>query len=106
MKVSGEIGYAKSIETTPGVYDDQITRKPFSGDLIQDTRKWESDQKVNDNLVLGNRVSILASSFARANLDFMKFVKIGESYWEISNIQIQYPRLFLTLGSVYNGNKS
>lgn len=105
-KFSGDIGYAISTETSPGVHTNVITRKKYLGDILKNSRKWSSEPQVNDSILIQNRISIISDSFALANWSFMKFVEYGGACWEISNVDIQHPRLILTLGSVYNGPKN
>ena len=101
-RFSGVVGYAISTETSPGVFTDAITEKTYYGDILRNSRRWSTEQQANDNLLITNRISIVGDDFAHANWSFMKFVRYGGVSWEISNVDIERPRLILTLGSVYN----
>lgn len=105
-KFHGKIGYADSVETAPGVWTDQITEREYYGDVIRESKQWTSTDKVNDSLVLNNRVSIVADDFANANFSAMRYVIVNGVYWKISSVEIQRPRLILSLGGVYHGNKA
>lgn len=105
-KFYGEIGYAVRTETKPGVWKDTITPKNYSGDVIKDTRRWQPGENLNDNLTINNQISIVADAFANENFPKMVYIKWLGSYWKISNIDVQRPRLILTLGGVYNGQKA
>lgn len=37
----GMIGYAETVETTPGNWDEQLTERPYYGDVIRNTRKLQ-----------------------------------------------------------------
>lgn len=102
-KFYGEIGYMKTEETKPGVWKKVITEKKYSGDLNRYTRKWTNGQKVNGDITITSEVSIIADPFLIDNLHTIRYVKVYGQPWEIDTIDIQHPRLVLTLGGVYNG---
>lgn len=101
-KFYGEIGFGTSIETSPGVYEDQITTRNYYGDLIKNTRRLESSGSVNDDVNISNQISIVADPYANENFYTMRYVKFMGAKWKISDVEVQYPRLILTIGGVYN----
>jgi hypothetical protein len=102
----GNIGYSTDIvETAPGVFTDVITEREYYGDVIKQTKQWISGSQVNDNLNINNRISIIADDYAFTNFSAAKYVIWAGVYWKISNIDIERPRLILSLGGVYNGTK-
>ena len=101
-KFYGEIGFGTSIETSPGVCEDQITTRNYYGDLIKNTRRLESSGSVNDDVNISNQISIVADPYANENFYTMRYVKFMGSKWKISDVEVQYPRLILTIGGVYN----
>lgn len=101
-KFYGEIGFGTSIETSPGVYEDQVTTRNYYGDLIKNTRRLESSGSVNDDVNISNQISIVADPYANENFYSMRYVKFMGSKWKISDVEVQYPRLILTIGGVYN----
>ena len=99
----GKVGYIKQVEKSPGVFKPEITERNYYGDIIRNSRGWSNPSEgTNDNLTLNNQISILADSFASANSEFMRYVEIMGAKWKITNIEIQYPRLLLTIGGLYN----
>lgn len=103
-KYYGVIGYAESVETSPGVWTDQITERTYSGDLVRDSSRWAtSSNSTNDDLTINNRISIIADPFAYQNFHSMKYVEYMGTKWKITNVDPQYPRLILSVGGVYNG---
>ena len=100
----GKIGYGKQTETSPGVYEDVIIEREYSGDVIQNSSRWStSTESTNDDLLVNNRISILADPFARDNFHTMRYVEFMGTKWKVSNVEVLYPRLILTMGGVYNG---
>ena len=101
-KFYGAIGYAVTGDTTPGVWKEQITERMYFGELVRNTRKLQSADQLNDNINVANEISILADPFARENFHLMKYVEFMGAKWKITSVEVQYPRLILTIGGVYN----
>lgn len=105
-KFYGPVGYAETVETAPGAKTERITERMYSGDLIRNTRRLESADKLNDDINIANEVSIVADPFARNNFHKMRYVGFMGALWKITSVEVQYPRLILTIGGVYNGKKT
>ena len=99
----GKIGFAETSETKPGVWEESVVSRDYFGDLTRMTRRLESSQNLNDNLNMSNELSILADPYAYNNFCNMRYAEINGSRWKITNVEVQYPRLILSLGGVYNG---
>lgn len=102
-KFYGAIGYAETLETSPGVWTEQITERNYYGDLIRNTRKLKSADKLNDDINISNEISIVADYFANQNFHSMRYVCFMGAKWKITNIDVQFPRLLLSIGGIYNG---
>lgn len=102
-KFYGNIGYAETVQTTPGVWEEKITERPYFGDLIRNTRALQSSDQLNDDINISNEISIVADPFANQNFHLMRYVEFMGAKWKITNVEVKYPRLILTVGGVYNG---
>lgn len=102
-KWCGIIGYAEQVETTPGVWSEQITERKYYGDVIRNNRRLQSAGKLNDDINVGNEISIIADPFANNNFHSMRYVEFMGTKWKVATVDVQYPRLILSLGGVYNG---
>ena len=103
-KVYGAIGYGVPVEIKPGSWTTQITEHNHSGDVIKNTSRWSSSSdSTNDDLNINNQISIVANEFAYQNFHSMKYVEFMGTKWKITNVDVQPPRLILTLGGIYNG---
>lgn len=101
-KFYGTIGYMVQKETTPGVWTEDITEKTYSGDIIKNTRRYQSGENLNDNLEVNNQISILSDPFADQNFHSMRYVVWMGAKWKVTNVEVIRPRLLLTIGGVYN----
>lgn len=102
-KFFGKVGYADDKETSPGVWTKEIVEIEYYGDLIRNTRKLQSADKVNDNIDIANDISIIADPYAHDHFHLMQYVELFGTKWKITNVEVQYPRLILTVGGVWNG---
>lgn len=102
-KFYGEIGYAESVETKPGVWVEKITTRNYPGDLIKNIKNQQSTDQLNDELNIANEISIVADPFANKNFHSMVYVEFMGAKWKIKKVDVRYPRLILTIGGVYNG---
>ena len=101
-KFYGSVGFSIQTETSPGVWQDSIVEKKYYGELTRHNRQVQSGTGINDNLNVSNEISILADPFANENLSFMRYVEFAGAKWKITNVEVSYPRLRLTVGGVYN----
>lgn len=102
-KFYGNIGYAISKETAPGVWVEDIVEHKYSGDVYRNTRKLQSGNQVNDGIDISNEISILSDPFANENFHSMRYVTYMGAKWKVSSVEVRYPRLILTVGGLYNG---
>lgn len=102
-KYYGVIGFAELVENTPGVWTEEITERYYYGDDIRDTRKLQNSGGVNDNINIANKLSILADPYANEKIFDMRYAEFRGAKWKITDVEVQYPRLVLMLGGLYNG---
>ena len=98
----GKIGYAQTVETTPGVWTEQIAERYYYGDVKRSTRRLQPADKLNDNITVSNEISIISDQFAEQNFHSIRYVEFMGVKWKVSNVEVQFPRLILTVGEVYN----
>lgn len=102
-KFYGIIGYEITEETEPGIYEEKIVENTYIGDVIKNSRRLQEVGKVNDDITVSNRISIIADPFANNNFHSMRYVEIMGAKWKITEVEVEYPRLILTIGGLYNG---
>lgn len=102
MRWYGKIGYATSIETSPGVWKDKITDKYYRGEIIRNSSRWNNSNSINGDLTVSNQISILSDPYIIGNFQNIRYVEFMGTLWKVTDVAVQYPRLVLTLGGVYN----
>jgi hypothetical protein len=99
----GKVGYGVTVQTRPGVHEDQIVERSHFGDVVRNSLKFREGQSVNNDLSVGNSISIVADAYANAHFSSIRYVEWAGARWSVTEIEIQSPRLILRLGGVYNG---
>ena len=102
-KFYGAIGYSETQETTPGVWEEVITERTYSGDVLDLSIRWQNGENLNEDLTVNNKISIVADPFAYQNFHTMRYIKWMGASWKITKIDVKRPRLLLSIGGVYNG---
>lgn len=103
MKWHGVIGYGETTETEPGIWTERITERVYSGEILRNTRMLQTSGQVNDNINISNSISIISDPYANKNFHSIKYVEFMGTKWKVANVDVQYPRLILSIGGVYNG---
>ena len=103
-KFRGVVGFAETVEKTPGVHVEDIILKRYSGDLHRNIRRLESSGNINDNINISNEISILGDAYAFHHFHAIRYVEFEGAKWKVSSVDAtKRPRLVLTLGGLYNG---
>lgn len=104
MKFCGIVGFVNSIETSPGVWEDEVFERTYFGDVQRNTKRWEDNsERLNSNLKLNNTISIVADDYMNNHLYNIRYISWQGVLWEVDTIEIVRPRLTLSIGGVYNG---
>lgn len=95
------VGYSKTIETEPGVWDEEIEEKGYYGELLRNNRNLQNSSNVIDDINVSNSISILSDPYANENFHSIKYVIFMGVKWKVSTAEVQYPRIILSLGGLY-----
>lgn len=102
-KYYGSVGYANSTEPNPGVVVEEITTREYYGDVLYNTRRLENSGEVNDDINVSNKISIVADPYALDNFWKIRYATFMGQKWKVKSVDVERPRLILTLGGLYNG---
>lgn len=104
-RYSGEVGFVRTVEVgESGVYEPEtVEERHYYGDVIRNSRRWDSGSEINPDLAVSNQFSIVADKFAYANFEFMKYITYLGRKWTITSVDIQRPRMTITIGGLYHG---
>lgn len=99
----GNVGFGAQVEVKPGVFEDVITERSYFGDVVRNTRHLQNGDSVNNDITVNNSISIVADAHANANIFAIRYVEWCGALWTVSDVDVQSPRLVLSLGVIYNG---
>lgn len=104
----GPIGFVDSIETPEGsgIWEEIPSERMYRGQVVKNHRRWESGDQLNKNLNISNTISIIIDPYLSNHLNTIRYVKWLNAYWEITSVDVEYPRMVLSIGGVYNGPKA
>lgn len=104
-KFYGKIGFSSTSEDfpdEPGVWSGVVERN-YYGDLMRTAKQATGNDKVNTDIEIRNELSIVADPFLMNHFSDILYVEFMGTKWKVSGVEIKFPRLILTTGSVYNG---
>ena len=93
MKWYGDIGFKTEVEEEPGVWVPRVVTHPYYGDILQVSWKEQQAEKINADLHISNRLSVIADQ------------QLQKNFHKIAYVTVNYPRLTLDLGSLYLGEE-
>lgn len=102
-KFYGVVGYANTVETAPGVWTEEITERTYTGDILKNSKRWDSSEHINDDINISNRISVVADAYAYEHFFAIRYVDWMGCSWKVTEVEVERPRLILSLGGVYNG---
>lgn len=107
-KFYGVVGFSAGYSEGKGEYEgvaieNPIVERKYYGDVVRSSRRWETGTDINDNLNISNQISILADDYLNEHLFAVKYVQYMGARWKVSQVEINRPRVLLTIGGVYNG---
>lgn len=103
MKYYGKVGFAYTEKTDPGIWEEKISERMYYGDVIRNHRRRETTDQLNDNITVNNAISIIADPYADDHFFAIRYISWMGSLWNVTDVEVQRPRLILTIGGVYNG---
>lgn len=103
-KFYGTVGYVDTVDKGNGVFEEEVIgERPYRGDVTRTVRRFENGESLNDNLNVSNEISIVADAYAYENFCHIRYVVWMGARWKVSSVDVQRPRLILSMGGVYNG---
>ena len=107
MKFHGNVGFIQTTNEGHSVHKANLVEKPYFGDVLKYHKQYDAGQQEHDEITINNQISIVANAFAYQNIGFMRYVVWNGQKWKITSADLDYPRIVLTIGGLYNvaGNR-
>lgn len=105
MRYYGKIGFEVTKETRPGIWEATTEFREYYGEVHRWIKRYENSDHQNDDIDINNSISIISDPFANENLGNLKCIEWMGTLWKITSIEVEYPRLILTIGGVYTNGE-
>lgn len=112
MKWHGLIGFETMVETSPGPgkateWRPQIVEKHYYGDVNRVVKRYDSGDKINNDISINNQFSIISDPFANENFFNMRWIEWRGVKWKVNEVTVEYPRLTVNIGGEWkDGNNA
>lgn len=107
MRWYGKIGYDVTEETRPGIWETRPVERYYYGDVIRNTGRWSmTSESTNGSMSVNNQISVVADPYAYEHFHHIRYVEFMGDICDVTSIEVQRPRLILTIGGVYNGEQA
>lgn len=101
-KYYGSVGYEDTVENDSGIFEEMITEREYYGDVVRNNRRLENSGEINDSINVTNQISIVADPYAVQNFWKIRYATFMGQKWKVKEVTVEFPRLILTLGGLYN----
>ena len=101
-KWSGRIGFVVESEDDYGVVTTNDVERYYVGDLLKNYRRFNDGISINERVSIGNTISVISDPYLADNLQNIRYIFYMGVKWKVESVEIQYPRIILTLGGEYS----
>lgn len=109
MKYWGKIGYSITKEVQPSVWVSNIIERNAVGDVLKFSSRRTTNDSVNSDVNISNRISIVADPFTYENAGNIAYISWLGTRWSVTEAEVdpdRLHRLILNVGGVYNGEQA
>lgn len=109
MKFSGTVGFwCNDAETKPGFFQPEIKERPYTGDVLRDTRRFQaSSDTQNDSFKVNSQISIVSDLYMTNNWPSIRYVVWNGTRLKVTGVDPStYPRVILEIGGEYHGENA
>lgn len=101
MKWYGKIAFKEYEDVERGLTEPKIVAYPYFGEILELSWKELQANKINADLQVSNKISVVADQNLQTNFHQIAYITFGGAKWTVSNVTVNYPRITLSLGSLY-----
>jgi len=109
MKYYGNVGFTIEVEQytddgrPTGNFLPEKHVYPYSGDVINLSSNRVPGDGANSDIKLSKRISIVGDPFAYQHFMNITYVEWMGVRYQVPSVDVQFPRLIMEVGGVYNG---
>ena len=113
MRYCAKLGYRDTVEklddngNPTSIWVDVITERTYKADVISNSYRNQQAESINDNYVINVKVSMIAcDAFTISHLNSIIYCEWLGKKWKVTSVDIQRPRLIVTIGGEYNESEN
>lgn len=104
MKYAGKVGFVESGNAGRGIWKDVVEERFMYGDVTSDTRRTELGDRTIPDYHINAQFSLVADAYCYDHLAYLRYVTYRGVKWEVTSVvPTNFPRINVTVGSIYNG---
>ena len=100
-KFYGKVGYIRTEEKRPGIYEEIVTERFYYGDITRRSLRWENTGAINDSINLTNEISIIADPYCYEHLSELRYIEFMGAKWKIFFFFFFFQRINVMLGCLF-----
>lgn len=112
MKWHGLIGFETMVEVSPGpgkakVWKPQIVEHHYYGDIQRLIKRYDNNEKINNDISINNQFSVIADQYANENYYNMRWIEWNKRKYKVIEVTVEPPRLTINIGGEWrDGNNA
>ena len=107
MRWHGMIGFETMVEKSDDpnkatVWEPDIITRHYYGDVNRVVKRYDKDDKINNDISINNQFSVISDPFALQNMMNMRWIEWRGVKWKVNEITEEYPRLTINIGGEWH----
>ena len=109
MRYCSKLGFRETKEkldaegNPTSIWIEEITERVYKADVVSNTYRNQQSESINDDYKINNKLSVIAcDAFTISHLNSIIYCEWLGIKWKVTSVDIQRPRLIISLGGEYN----
>lgn len=105
MLYHGKFGFVSAVDKGHGIWGKEIVERTYYGNLKRVSWHRADPQSMNPGVNISNQISVMTDAFLNDNFPDLKWVEFRGKKWAVMNVEVEPPRIVITLGDIYVNGK-
>lgn len=104
MKFCGKIGFGNYVVTSPGVWEEEVVEKTYTGNFVKKYLNSKDTNDFNDELDISFSINFIPDKYFWEYFHRISYIVWKKSKWKVTSVDVTTsPRVTITCGGLYNG---
>ena len=106
-RFSGLVGFVKMGKNPDtDIWSEESIEKRLTGDYLRVSGSFAERPYETDDVGVDHRISLLTTKYLSDNLNYLRYIVVGDTPYKVSSYEIPRQRVMVSLGGVYNGDST